>query len=278
MRATDHLRGGLLSLPALTLFALFFIAPLTALFVTALQEPLAALGRLADNALLLDSILTSAALAVSAALISVVAGLAISEFLHRQPPLRRLFLLSLISLPLVFSGLIVAYGFILMLGRAGFVTLSLAELGVDPGWFGHLVYTPRGLAFVYCYYLIPRAVMIILPVLQGFDRRQLTLAASLGAGRRRRLLDIYLPQLAPTLMSAFSLCAAVAFGAYGTALALTGSQINILPILLNSEISDGGSDIPVVALLSMLMMTLCLLLTLPGAWLRRRQRWRAVAG
>ena len=52
-------------------------------------------------------------------------------------------LVFFIALPLTFSGLIVAYGFILSYGRAGFITQILALIGVDPATFSQPLYTRR---------------------------------------------------------------------------------------------------------------------------------------
>ena len=51
----------------------------------------------------------------------------------------------------------------------------------------------------------------------------------------------------------------MAIGAYGTALALVGTQVNILPLLLFSKISDTGSDFPAAAAMSVVLMSICVL-------------------
>jgi len=94
----------------------------------------------------------------------------------------------------------------------------------------------------------------------NFDQAQITAAESLGARRWRALADILVPQVLPTALSAYCLVAAVAFGAYGTALALVGTQVNILPLLLYSKISEGGSDFPAAAALSIVLMAVCTLI------------------
>ena len=65
---------------------------------------------------------------------------------------RRTALAFAIALPLTFSGLIVAYGFILAYGRAGFVTQLLAMAGADAAVIGKALFTPTGLAFASSYY------------------------------------------------------------------------------------------------------------------------------
>ncbi len=199
------------------------------------------------------------ALGVTAGLVSLLVGFAVALHLSRLSEARRMGLLLMISLPLTFSGLIVAFGFILAWGRAGFFTIALNRMfGVDAAEFARFVYSPQGLAFVYAYYLIPRVVMLLLPVLVNFDRAQLSAAESLGASRLRAMVGILLPQVAPSALVAFCLVVAVAFGAYGTALALVGSgQANILPLQLFAMVSDAGADWSETAALALILTALC---------------------
>jgi putative spermidine/putrescine transport system permease protein len=55
----------------------------------------------------------------------------------------------------------------------------------------------------------------------------------------------------------FCLITAVVIGAYGTALALVGTQVNILPLQLYSMISESGSDFGAAAALSLVLMAIC---------------------
>ena len=147
---------------------------------------------------------------------------------------------SSIALPLTFSGLIVAYGFILGYGRAGFVTQLLAGVGLDAATIGGALFTPIGLAFASSYYLIPRVVIGVLPVLVNFDQAQLAAAESLGATPRAGVPPRPAAAGRGPGVASFCLIAAVVFGAYGTALALVGTQLPILPLRLYSLISDTG--------------------------------------
>lgn len=143
------------------------------------------------------------------------------------------------------------------ISRAGFLTLLLAELGADPAVVGGLIYSPAGLGIAYAYYLIPQVVPVVLPALINFDMAQVFAARTLGAGALRAYADVLLPQVLPGLLAAFCPTLAVAIGAYGTALALVGTQINILPLVLFSKISETGSDFPAAAALSVMLMGLC---------------------
>jgi putative spermidine/putrescine transport system permease protein len=247
-----------LAAPGLLIFALFFALPLGFVAAEAVAGGAGSFSRLLALPAFWTGLLNSLALGVLAATISTVLGLCVALRLSRMGDGPRMAWLFLIALPLTFSGLIVAYGFILAFGRAGFVTLSLQMLfGVDPVAFSRAVYSPYGLAFVYAYYLTPRVVMLLTPVLVNFDTSQLAAAESLGASRWRTLRDVLLPQLRAPLISAFALVAAVAIGAYGTALALVGSQVNILPLQLFTMVSDAGADFAVTAALGLVLAAIC---------------------
>ncbi len=251
-------RGPLLGLaaPGALTFFFFFIVPLLAVS----WEPITSAGafsRVFDNPLFTGGLANSAYLTLVSASCSLVVGLLVALHLSRLPERLRTLLAFFIALPLTFSGLIVAYGFILVYGRSGFVTQLLSYLGTDPVEVAQLLFSPTGLAFTCSYYLIPRVVMLLLPVLVNFDWGQISAGESLGATRRMAIVQILIPQIMPTAFSAFCLIAAVVFGAYGTALALVGTQVNILPLQLYSMISESGTDFPAAAALAIVLTAIC---------------------
>lgn len=247
-----------LALPGVGVLAAFFLMPLATVFVEAAKEN--AVARMFAAPEFWDALAASLWLGARAAALSLVVGIGVAAHLARLSPRLRSALQVLIALPLTFSGLIVAYGFILLLGRAGFVTLLLEKLGADPAAIAGAFYGPLGLVLAYSYYLIPRVVLMLLPVFLNFDARQMQAAESLGAPRWRAWLEIVLPQVAPTFLAAFCLVAAVAVGAYGTALALVGTQLNILPLRLYSLIADAGADFPLASAVSILLLAVCSLI------------------
>jgi putative spermidine/putrescine transport system permease protein len=111
---------------------------------------------------------------------------------------------------------------------------------------------------------VPRVVLIVLPAISNFDRTQLLAARSLGAGAFRSVMEIMLPQILPSLVAAFCLTSAVAVGAYGTALALVGTQVNILPLVLYSKISETGTDLPAASAASLVLIAICALIVSVG--------------
>lgn len=277
MRANSRrkqVRLVLLAAPGSFIILLFFVLPLVVVSAEAFTSS-GAFMRVFSDSLFWRGLWGTIVLSLTAASLSLLAGFGVSYQLARMSEARRTALMFFISLPLTFSGLIVAYGFILAFGRAGFVTLVLEHLGlVDAAHFAGFIYSPTGLAFAYCYYLIPRVVLVLLPVLLNFEHQQILAAQSLGAGRLRAMWDVLIPATLPSAVVAFCLVAAVAFGAYGTALALVGTQVNILPLLLYSKVSDVGSDFPAAAALSVVLLAGCTLIMAVGEMYATRRTER----
>jgi len=245
------------ALPGAVVFLVFFLLPLAVVLIEAMSDGGSAFSRVWNDPVFWNGLRGSVVLGVAAPFFSLAVGVPVAITLARLSPRMRTSLLIAISLPLTFSGLIVAYGFILLLGRAGFVTLLLAEVGFDPAIVGGFIFSPIGLGLAYSYYLVPRVVLIVLPAVRNFDAVQLRAARSLGAGPLSVLADVLVPQIMPSLVAAFCLTSAVAVGAYGTALALVGTQVNILPLILYSKISETGTDLPSAAVISIVLMAIC---------------------
>ena len=260
----------LLTAPAAAFLGVFFMLPVAVVAVDALREGTRAFVRVFSLPAFWPSLAGSLVLTLVAASLSTLVGFAVALHLSRLPERRRTLYSLVIALPLTFSGLIVAYGFILGYGRSGFFTQLLAYAGLDPVIIGKALFTSWGLAFASSYYLIPRVVMGILPVLVNFDRAQLQVAESLGATPVQALRQVLLPQVAAPLGAAFCLVAAVVFGAYGTALALVGTQLHILPLQLYSLISETGTDFPAASALALMITAACATILTTGEWFGSR--------
>ena len=254
------------AVPALALLALFFVVPVGAIVADALAGGGSAFARVIAAPRLASAVAGSAVLTLVATAFSMTIGLAVALHLARLPEARRTALVFVVALPLTFSGLIVAYGFILAYGRAGFVTQLIAMLGADAAVIGKALFTPTGLAFASSYYLIPRVVMSLLPVLVNLEHAQLEAAESLGATPREAFLHVVLPAVAGPMIGTACLIAAVVFGAYGTALALVGTGVDLLPLHLYSMVSDTGSDFAAAAALALIITATCSVVLVAGEW------------
>jgi putative spermidine/putrescine transport system permease protein len=136
-----------------------------------------------------------------------------------------------------FAGVPLAFAFIATLGPAGLVTLWLkTELGINLRALGFNLLSFWGLVVTYLFFQIPLMILIIIPALDGLKREWREAAEVLGATGGQYWRMVALPILFPSLLGTFALLFANAFGAVATAFALTGPQLNIVPIKLFAQI------------------------------------------
>ena len=257
--------------PAWCFMIVFFALPLASLVPEAAADHASAFGRLWANPLLMSAFRNTMVLGLTAGAISALVGTTIAIELARQPEERRRWMMTLLGLPLAFSGLVIAYGFILAFGRAGFVTQLLIAIGFDGATVGNWIYGAVGLGMAYAYYLVPRVALSLYPVFANLDLRPMQAARTLGATRWRAFRDTVIAEVAPSVISNACMVAAIAMGTYGTALALVGTQLNILPLMLYAQVGDGGSDLGVAAALSLLLMALCVIVMGLGDAIARKR-------
>lgn len=261
--------------PAWLVMALFLGAPLSALVPEALEGGGEAFKLLWRDTQFMVAVRNTFLLGLISGVLSALVGTAIAIELARQSPQRRQFMLSLLGLPLAFSGLVIAYGFILAFGRAGFVTQLLGIAGADTAAIGSWIYSVGGLAFAYAYYLIPRVALQLYPVFANLDIAPTLAARTLGATPWQAWLHTVLPEVAPAVLASAFFVSSVAMGTYGTALALVGTQLNILPLILLAKVGDGGNDFAGAAAMSLILMFICTLILGAGDVVGNRRSSRS---
>jgi putative spermidine/putrescine transport system permease protein len=181
------------------------------------------------------SIRVSAASAFFGALIGLAMALAIIR--GRLPTAIRSTVMTFSGVASNFAGLPLAFAFIATLGRLGLVTVILKTVfGFDIYKSGFNLLSFTGLTLTYLYFQIPLMILIIAPAIDGLKKEWNEAASTLGASRWQFWLYIGFPVLWPNLLGTLSLLFANAFGAIATAYALTGSSLNIVPILLYAQI------------------------------------------
>ena len=136
-----------------------------------------------------------------------------------------------------FAGVPLAFAFLATLGRVGLVTVLLKKFfGFDIYSTGFSVLSFAGLTLTYLYFQIPLMVLIVTPALEGLKREWREACDCLGGTAYHYWRFVALPVLWPSILGATLLLFANAFGAVATAYALTGSSLNIVPILLFAQI------------------------------------------
>ena len=135
-----------------------------------------------------------------------------------------------------FAGVPLAFAFLATLGRLGLVTVLLKAIGIDIYASGFNILSFWGLTLTYLYFQIPLMVVIITPAIDGLKKEWGEAAATLGATQVQYWRMVVIPVIWPSFLGTVILLFANSFGAIATAYALTGSSLNIVPILLYAQI------------------------------------------
>ncbi len=136
-----------------------------------------------------------------------------------------------------FAGVPLAFAFIATLGPVGLITVWLkTHMGINLRVMGFNLLSFWGLVITYLFFQISLMILIITPALDGLKKEWKEAASVLGATGLQYWRMVALPILFPSLLGTFALLFANSFGAVATAFALTGPQLNIVPIKLFAQI------------------------------------------
>jgi putative spermidine/putrescine transport system permease protein len=197
---------------------------------------------------LLNGVVLSAAVSAAAILLCLPPAQLMARSRFRGRDSSRL----LLSLPLAFSGVIVGFLAIVMLGRVGVIpTVSQALFGQPYG--AGLAYALPGLFLAYLFFEIPRAVLSLEAAFAKLDPELDAAARTLGASRWQRWRRIKLPALLPSLAGTFATTFAVSLGSFGAALILS-RRFFVLPVEIFTEFTAFSNDAAACAMAIWLAM------------------------
>jgi putative spermidine/putrescine transport system permease protein len=181
-----------------------------------------------------DALWTSAVVAITASLLSVVLGTMAAVGLTRYDFRGRAFIQAMLNSPLMIPALVI-----------GIALLHFySVLQVAPNLFtimgGHLMIT------------VPYSVRLLSASLAGVDRRLELAAMSLGATPLKAFIQITLPNIAAGLLGAFTFSAIMSFDDIGVSLFISPSSRPTLPVAIFSYL-DQTYDPLVVAVSSVMI-------------------------
>lgn len=250
MENRNHLLLLAMFAPAFIVFTAFFLLPLARLAVASSLGPsgigiyLAALTTPRYLETLAYTVLLSAGVTLMTLVVSGVSGV----FLTRNDFRGRSLIVSLLTFPLAFPGVVVGFMIILLVGRQGLIG------DITLRFFGEkvvLAYSMTGLFLGYLYFSIPRTITTLMASAEKLDRSLEEAARSLGASTWRVTRDVLIPALLPGLISSGAICFATSMGAFGTAFTLA-TNIDVLPIVIYTEFTL-MANIAMAAALSILL-------------------------
>lgn len=179
---------------------------------------------------------------IEVSLVTAVAGgvfgllLAYSVILGGLPRFLRTALMTFSGVASNFAGVPLALAFTFTLGQAGFMTVLLKEIGVNPYAGGFRLTSKVGVEIVYMYFQFPLMVLIIAPALEGLRSDWREAAENMGASAYQYWRHVALPILTPSILGTMILLFGNSFGAQATAFQLTGGTLNLVPIVIGAQI------------------------------------------
>ncbi|MUV14311.1 sulfate ABC transporter permease subunit CysT [Noviluteimonas gilva] len=215
-------------------------------------------------------VLSFSASAVAAVIASLAGALVAWVIVRYRFPGRRL-MDALVDLP-----------FALPTAVAG---IALTAIYSANGWVGRFVephgwkiaYAPAGIVIALVFIGLPFAVRTLQPVLETLGRDQEEAAASLGASRFTTFRRVVLPELAPALLTGFSLAFARALGEYGSVIFIAGNlpfKTEIAPLLITIRLEeydyDGAVAIAALLLAASFVCLIAINTLIPALFARKR--------
>lgn len=221
-----------------------------------------------DSSFMLQGFSNSLWLSFWSAVVGLLIATVLVSSLRRVDSKIREAVIAFTNMTSNFTGVPIAFAFIIILGINGAVTLLLKKYGLIDDFN---LYGQWGLLVIYIYFQVPLAVLLLYPAFDGLNDDWQSAAALLGAKTWQYWLNVALPVLSPALLGTLIILIANAIGAYATAYALTSGNYNIITIRIASLVSgDLFLEPNLAAAISVLVMAILAFITCINQWLVAR--------
>lgn len=263
----------LLSLPLVIIFFLFLGIPMYRLFELSFQSErlLGHYRNIFEVARYRNALLMSIGISTLVTGISIVLGLFMAYFIGRREFVGKRIVVAIISFPISFPGVLIAWAMIVVLGRSGVLPQLIAWLSGESASTFAIAFSFWGLTAGYTYFTLPRVTMSMVSSIEKVDQNVEEAARSLGASRIQTFRHVTLPIIAPAIASAVTLAFSVCMAAFGTALLLASGVVDILPLMIFNIIM-GQHDYAAGAAMAVVLT----IITVGVIYLYRRQFGRSV--
>ncbi len=176
--------------------------------------------------------------AAAATLVSVAVGVAITHALEKYSLPGERLIVAAVSFPIALPGIVVAFMVIVLLGRQGLLTQTVAVFSGRSAIDLATATTIGGLFLGYVYSLVPRATMILRGTYAEINTDAEEAARSLGANSFETFRNVTLPEIRPGIVAACILVFRSALAIFGTVLILQGGLV-VVTLRLDRELSVG---------------------------------------
>jgi iron(III) transport system permease protein len=264
-----------ISLVVLVYFIFFFIYPITRILISSVWNSstrsldFSKFIEFFSNKFYTNTILNSLKVCIVVTILTSIFG-SLLAYITRTISIKLknivniLLMISVVSPP--FLG---AYAWIILLGRAGIITKVINSLfGITYGG----IYGFKGIVLVFTIKLIPLIYLYVSGALKNIDNSLLEASESLGCNKFKRIIQIVVPLILPTILASSILVFMRVLADFGTPM-LIGEGYRTLPVLIyNSFISDLNTDEPLAATISVVVILITTVIFLTQRWISNRKR------
>lgn len=248
-------------IPFFVVFFMFIVAPFLWILINSFIDQNGKWGfdnykEIFDSRFFMQSFLNSFYISLISSFVALIISLFGSYSLYKiqTSHFGNLFL-SLNTMTSNFSGVPLAFAFIILMGANGAINLLFKDLGID---FVIDIYGSVGINLVYIYFQIPLAILLLYPAFNVLDKQSSESSDILGASRAIYWLKVAIPIMMPSIIGVFIVLFANAVGAYATIYALSSGNFNVVPVRIASLIA-GDIDLNPYLASALSVMLFCLM-------------------
>lgn len=209
-----------------------------------------------------QAIINSIKISIISAIIGIIVAFIGARFATDSTPRVQNTFTMLLNMMSNFSGVPLAFAFMVLMGNTGVLTLLAKDYNI-PFFSSFDLYSGNGLMLMYIYFQIPLATLLIIPAFAGIRPEWRQAAMLLNASPLDYWFRIAIPNLLPSLLGTLSVLFANALAAYASAYALVSNNYALLALQITSKYKGDveidratGGALAVVLILLMVIATL----------------------
>lgn len=180
-----------------------------------------------------DALVLSLSISIIVSVVSIVLCIGPAWLLVRREFFGKRIFRAILTVPMAFSGIIIGFLAVIMIGRTGAIPLLTDWLIGVPLWEA-LAYSLTGLGIAYIWFQIPRATLNLESAIRKFDWDLESASRSLGASPFQTVWYVLIPLLVPAIVSTMAVTFAVSMGSFGVALLLL-KRASVLPLEIYTQ-------------------------------------------
>ncbi|MGL6064618.1 MAG: ABC transporter permease [Fusobacteriaceae bacterium] len=223
------------------------------------------------NKFILQSIKNSIELSIISTFLGIIISLQGAYSLNQLKKNTKNKIVLLINMIGNFSGIPLAFSFIVLLGTNGTLVMLFKEFGLFENFN---LYSKNGLLLMFVYFQIPLGILLLYPIFDRLEKNCEEMCYILGGSRITYWKRIGIPLLKRDILGTVLILFANAMGAYTSVIGLTNTSYNLMTIRITTYVGGEVSYEPGLAsaLSIVLAGILILVVLINGIYLKRGRK------